>query len=49
MSTRTTDGDYFKNVCQSVQKRRREVKREEGNKTRMAIAKLFVLQANAKN
>ena len=49
MSTSTTDGNYFKNVCQSIQKRRREVKREKGNKTRMAIAKLFALQANTKN
>ena len=49
MSTSTTDGNYFKNVCQSGQKRRREVKREKGNKTRMAIAKLFALQANTKN
>lgn len=48
MSTSTTDGNYFKNVCQSIQKRRREVKREKGNKTRMAIAKLIALNAKAK-
>ena len=29
MSTTTTDGNYIKNFCQSVQKQRREGKREE--------------------
>ena len=27
--TRTADGNYLKNICQSIQKRRREGKREE--------------------
>ena len=56
MSARATDGNYWKNFCQSIQKRRREGKREkkmtrylpaQKKGTRTATATHFALDANA--
>ena len=47
MSTRTTDENYFKVFFYSIQKRRGEGKGEK-KRTRMAIAKVFLLHANTK-
>ena len=44
MSTRTTNGNYLKDFCQSVEKQQREGKNEEENIA--AIAKLFALHAS---